>query len=456
MATPYSNQISGGSRKRGPVPSFDDLKAMWDASGLREKILFTVLAIVIYRFAVLVPVWGVDAQAIHQAAMAGGGALMGFIDMFSGGALTSVSVIALGIGPYITSSIVMQLLTVVVPRLEELQKEEGEAGRRKISQYTRYLTVILALLQSVLVLKFIGSVPGAIVTDNLTLFYTTAVIAMTAGALFALWMAEIITERGIGNGGSLLILAGILSRIPSYATETYDVVSADPEKSFRLLILLTIYLVVIALVVILQEATRKILVVSAKRQVSRSQMSGGQTNHIPFKINPAGVMPIIFAFAVLAFPSTVFQVIQRTNPTGILQDISMFWATYMAPGTGFYILLEFSLIVFFTFFYASIIPSMQPKEIAENLKKYGNAIPGIKPGRPTAEKLEEILTRTTLIGAVALGIITLVTSSATSWTGINTLYLGATSLVIMVGVALDTVNQIKVHLLARQYEGFLK
>ncbi|MEB3286088.1 MAG: preprotein translocase subunit SecY [Vampirovibrionales bacterium] len=450
---PFPNQAG---RQKAPIPTFDDVKAMWAASGLRGKILFTILALALYRFAVLVPVWGVDANMIQVAAQQSGGALLGFIDMFSGGALTSVSVIALGIGPYITSSIVMQLMTVVIPRLEELQKEEGESGRRKIAQYTRYLTVILAIFQSILVLKFIGSVPGAIAVDNMALFYPMAVLAMTAGAIFALWLSELITERGIGNGGSLLILAGILSRLPMYAQQTYELVYNNQEKSFGLLVLLAIYLVIIAAVVVLQEATRKIMVVSAKRQVGANRMAGGQSTHIPFKINPAGVMPIIFAFAVLSFPSTIIQVIQQNQPTGILQEVVLFWGRYMAPGSVAYIVIEFTLIVFFTFFYASIIPSMQPKQIAEQLKKYGNAIPGLKPGRPTAEKLEEILSRTTFIGAIAIGVITLVASSITSITGITTLYLGATSLIIMVGVALDTMNQIRTHLLARQYEGFLK
>lgn len=477
MAKPFRGNpyTSGQARQRSPIPNFDDIKAMWEASGLREKIIFTVLALVFYRFAVLVPVGGVNPEVIKHAAMAGGGALLGFIDMFSGGALTSVSVIALGIGPYITSSIVMQLMAVVIPRLEELQKEEGEAGRRKIAQYTRYMAVVLAIFQSILVLKFIGAIPGAFpgAAENPYMFYPMAVLTLTAGAIFSLWLAELITERGIGNGGSLMILAGILSRIPVYAGQTYELVTTgdtDGSKSFGLIALLTIYLGIIAAVVILQEATRKIMVISAKRQVGSNKMTGGQSTHIPFKINPAGVMPIIFAFAVMSFPATIVQAVEQnymhalqqhvtlatSDPLYIGHQVATFWNTYMSPGMPLYIFVEFALIVFFTFFYASIIPSMQPKSIAEQLKKYGNAIPGIKPGRPTAEKLEEILSRTTLIGAIAIGIITLIASSATSITGIKTLYLGATSLIIMVGVALDTMNQIKVHMLARQYEGFLK
>lgn len=442
-------------RRQAALPSFDDLKAMWEASGLRQKLLFSLLAIVIYRFAVLVHVWGVDSTKI-AALVERSPQIFNFIDMFSGGALANVSVIALGIGPYITASIVMQLLTVVVPRLEELQKEEGEAGRRKISQYTRYATVVLALFQSFLIIKLIvmsGAVAQGI---NLYWFYPQAVLTLTAGAIFALWLAEMITERGIGNGGSLLILVGILSRIPIYAGHTYDLVSGNQEKSFLLILLLAIYLAVIVLVVILQEATRKITIVSAKRQVSATKVYGGQSTHIPFKINPAGVMPIIFAFAVMNFPMMIFSQIVKNAQPGPLYDIALQWERWMSGGSPLYILVEFTMIVFFTFFYASIMPSMQPKEIADNLKKHGSAIPGIKPGRPTAEKLEEILTRIILIGAIALGVITLMASSATQVTNITTLSLGTTSLIIMVGVALDTMNQIRVHLLARTYEGFLK
>jgi len=451
--------------KAGIIPGVGDIQAMWEASGLKAKLLFTVLMLAVFRLGAQVPVWGVHPERL-QALLSN--QMLGFLDMFSGGALTSVSVLALGIGPYITASIIMQLLTVVIPRLEEMQKEEGEAGRRKISQYTRYMAVVLALFQSGLIIRLVASA-GA-VDPNVTpwVFYAESILTLTAGATFALWVAEMITERGIGNGGSLLILAGILSRIPIYWTRTVDLVAGNAEKSFFLVILLIIYLVTIGLIIVLQEATRKIFIVSAKRQVG-NRIYGGQNTHIPFKINPSGVMPIIFAFAVLAFPSTIFALVeqQQTNINhalehqAVLKDalaqIITFYRLYLSPGKAGYIILEFLLIVFFTFFYSSIVPSMQPREIADNLKKYGSAIPGIKPGRPTAEKLEEILSRTTFIGAFALAIITLVASSATSITGITTLAgLGATSLIIMVGVALDTVNQIRVNLLARQYQGFLK
>ncbi|MEM0950868.1 MAG: preprotein translocase subunit SecY [Cyanobacteria bacterium P01_H01_bin.74] len=435
------------------LPGIDNLKAMMETSGLKNKLIFTLLMLAVFRLGAQIPVWGVQPEKI-QALL--GNQMLGFLDMFSGGALSSISILALGIGPYITSSIIMQLMTVVIPQLEEMQKEEGESGRRKISQYTRYLTVFLALVQAALVMRLIGSAGAISPGLNPWVFYSLAVLVLTAGAVFALWLSELITERGIGNGASLLIFSGILSRIPFYWQKTEQLVSGDGQKSFMLIVLLAVYLGIIGLIIVLQEATRKIFIVSAKRQVGR-KIYGGQNTHIPFKINPSGVMPIIFAFAVLAFPSTIFALLQQQQPTGILFEIVRFYETFLSAGKPAYIILEFLLIVFFTFFYASIVPSMQPREIADNLKKYGSSIPGIKPGRPTAEKLEEILSKITFIGAFALASITLMASSATTLTGISTLAgLGATSLIIMVGVALDTVNQIRVHLLAKQYQGFLK
>jgi preprotein translocase subunit SecY len=429
------------------------------AKGLQQRILFVLFAFIIYRLGTHIPLPGVDATALaaYQNNLQSG--FFGFFNMFSGGAFARMALFALNIMPYITASIIIQLLTATSSTLGELKKE-GEVGRRKINQYTRYLTVVLALFQGALIMRLIAG-SGAVIAGlqpgmDTALFFAQSVLSLTAGSVFALWIAEMITERGVGNGGSLLIFAGIISRIPFYWGKTEELVANDPGRSFALVVLLLIYLVTIGLIIVLQEATRKIFIVSAKRQVG-NRIYGGQNTHIPFKINPAGVMPIIFAFAVLAFPATVFAYIQQQHPQGLLLEVVTFYERTFSAGKPAYIAVEFLLIVFFTFFYSSIIPSMQPKEIAENLKKYGSSIPGIKPGRPTAEKLEEILTRTTFIGAFALAAITLIASSATSLTGISTLAgLGATSLLIMVGVALDTVNQIRVHLLARQYEGFLK
>lgn len=432
--------------------------SLWEAikaSELKQRLIFTAGAIALYRFGAQIPIWGINGQAIANSVS---NQLLGFLDMFSGGALTSLSFLALGIGPYITASIIIQLMTVVVPRLEELQKEEGEVGRKKLAQITRYTTVVLALIQSILVIRVFTANPAVLNPGvPVALFYPVAVISLVAGAMFAVWLSEMITDRGIGNGGSLLIFVGIISGIPVYVQRTADLVAGDPERTFNLALLLGIYLGVIALIVILQEAARKVFIVNAKRQVGANKVAGGYSSYIPFKINPAGVMPIIFAFAVLAFPQTIFQLLQNMQLTGWMADALRWYNLYLAPGSLAYIAIEFSMIIFFTFFYASIMPNMQPEEIANNLKKVGSAIPGIKPGKPTADFLSTLFGRIILIGAVGLGLIVLVASLSTSVTGISTLAgLGSTALIILVGVALDTVNQIRVHLLVKQYEGFLK
>ncbi|MBK8191103.1 MAG: preprotein translocase subunit SecY [Vampirovibrionales bacterium] len=441
------------SLKRNPrsqIPKLGDFAAMFQASGLKEKLLFTGIAIALFRLGVQIPVWGVTPHAMGHLVRQG---LAGFLDLFSGGALSKLSVMALGIGPYITASIILQLMTVAIPRLEEMQKEEGEIGRKKIAQFTRYLSVFLAVFQGFFIARLMWPylLPGV----NVAFFTVSTVLSLTAGSMFALWLAELITDRGIGNGGSILIFAGILAGLPIYFSQTYTLVSGDPGKSFMLLLLMGVFLALIALIIVLQLAERRVPISSAKRQVG-NKIYGGQNTHIPFKINPAGVMPIIFAFAVIAFPSTLFQM-TSPQPHTWLYDAKLFYETYLGYSGWFFALVMFTLVVFFTFFYASIAPGMQPRDIAENLKKYGSSIPGVKPGRPTAEKLEEILGRIIWVGAAALAIITLVASAAPKILGISTLAgLGATSLLILVGVALDTLNQIRVHLMARQYEGFLK
>jgi preprotein translocase subunit SecY len=398
-------------------------------------------------------VWGVNAQAIQAMAT---NQLLGFLDMFSGGALTSLSVLALGIGPYITASIIMQLLTAVIPRLEELQKDEGETGRKKIAQLTRYTAVVLAVMQAILIVRLFTSTPGVLLPSvSPTVFYPLAVLSLTAGSLFALWLSELMTEKGLGNGASLLIFVGILASLPFYAQRTAELVAGDPQRAMALAVLLALYLVIIVLIIILQEAYRKVFVVNAKRQVG-AKTYGGQSSFIPFKLNPASVMPLIFAFALLAFPQTAIQLLQQLNLPSWTDKLMAGYTLYLSPGKPLYILAEFLLIIFFTYFYASLVPSMQPNEIANQLKKYGSSIPGLKPGKPTAEALTVMLNRVLFLGALALAAITFLASAATSLTGISTLSgLGSTALIILVGVALDTLNQIRVHLLAKHYEGFL-
>ena len=426
------------------------------ASGLKQKLIFTFAIIALFRFGAQLPIYGINNEVFQ--AMAEGNNMIGFLDLFSGGALGKVSIFALGIGPYITASIIMQLLAVIIPYLEKLQKEEGEAGRRKIQQLTRQFTVVLALFQSFVFVTILSKLPNSIMhTVHPVLFFLGSMAALTAGSVFVMWLAELITEKGVGNGGSLIIFIGIISGIPLYASRTATLVSQDGALQLGLVGLLAIFVATIIFIIIFQDAVRKVPIVSARRQVGNKVYGGANTN-IPFKLNPGGVMPIIFAVAILLFPATILSFVQQMKmPEGIVRNIFEQMSLFLSPSSLSYYVIYFLLIVALTFFYASIIPSMQPKEIANNLKKYGSAIPGVKPGKPTADKLDEILSRTIFIGAISLGIIALVPTVASKITNITTMQgLGATSLIIMVGVALDFINQIKTHMLAKNYESFLQ
>ena len=438
------------------MPTTDDLMSMWNASGLKQKILFTFLMIAVWRFGVQMPLYGINNQVFSNIAQ--GNNIIGFLDLFSGGALGKVSILALGIGPFITSSIIVQLVSVVIPSLEKLQKEEGEAGRRKLSQYTRLFTVVLGIFQSFIFMLYLHHLPGAIMsTVSPVAFYASSVCVLTAGAVLVMWISELITENGIGNGGSLIIFCGILSGIPIYASRTMQLVKSSSQMQIGLMVLLAIFFLAMILIVIMQEAVRKVIIVNPKRQIG-NKVYGGMNSFIPFKLNPGGVMPIIFAIAILLFPSTILALVGQANFKSMaVKNFVMTLNQYLSPNGITYYLLYVALIIALTFFYASIMPNMQPKDIADNLKKYGSSIPGIKPGRPTAEALDKILSKTTFIGALGLGIIALVPSFASYATHIETLQgIGATSLIIMVGFALDLINQVRTHLLARNYESFLK
>ena len=438
------------------MPTTDDLMSMWQASGLKQKILFTFLMIAAFRLGVQMPLFGINNQIFSNIAQ--GNNIIGFLDLFSGGALGKVSIFALGIGPYITASIIIQLISVVIPSLEKLQKEEGEAGRRKLSQYTRVFTVVLAAFQSLIFMLYLHHLPGAILPNvNPIMFFISSMAVLTAGSVLVMWISELITEKGIGNGGSLIIFVGILSGIPIYASRTAQIVAHNSMMQVGLAVLLLIFFLAMVFIVIMQEAVRKVIIVNPKRQVG-NKVYGGMNSFIPFKLNPGGVMPIIFAIAILLFPSTILSLVGQANfKSEAVKNIVIHLNQVLSPDGWVYYVLYFSLIVALTFFYASIMPNMQPKDIADNLKKYGSSIPGIKPGRPTAEALDKILTKTTFIGAMGLGIIALVPSLASYVTNIKTLQgIGATSLIIMVGVALDLINQVRTHLLARNYESFLK
>lgn len=458
MARPNSMNPAGMAGGRGNA--FENIMNLLQASGLKEKLLFTLVMVLIYRFVAHIPLWGVQPEVLASNPQAAN--VVGLLDMFSGGALGRLSIVGLGIGPYITSSIVLQLLTVVIPQLERLQKDEGEYGRRKIAQYTRYLTLFIAVFQSAMIIKFIVWQGGVHDWVNLPLFWVTGIITMTTGALFTLWLSELITAKGISNGASLLVFLGIISRLPwTFGQMGATAIGGSPMQSFMLLALIAVFIATIAFIVILQEAVRKIFIVSAKRQVG-NKVYGGQSTHIPFKINPGGVMPIIFAFAVMAFPTAlVSMLIQSKVKLGMFDPVVVFLGKYLSSGGWLYIGLEVLLLFFFSFFWASIMPNMQPRDIADNLKKQGCAIPGIKPGIPTSEFLGKILSKIIVIGACFLGVIALVPNSIEASlshaAGVQLFRgLGTTSLIIMVGVALEVVNQIRVSLLVRQYEGFLK
>ncbi|MCX5751040.1 MAG: preprotein translocase subunit SecY [Candidatus Saganbacteria bacterium] len=415
------------------------ISGLFNIPDLRKKFFWTIAFIVLFRFGGHIPVAGIDAAQL--ANLFGKGNIMGFLDLFTGGALMRFSVFAMGIIPYINASIIMQLLVVVIPQLEELQKE-GDSGRKKIAQYTRFLTVALSLVQAIgMSFWFRGILqPGY----SFPVFLVSSVVSLTAGAILVMWIGELMTEKGIGNGASLLIFIGIVSRIPAYFAQTVTLVRGG-ASIFGVVILMFAFLVMIVAIVIIQEGQRRIQVQYAKRIVGR-KMYGGQSTYIPLRVNQGGVIPIIFASSVLLFPATIAQF----APIGFMQGV----AALLSPGGYAYMILFFGLIFFFTYFYTAI--TFNPTELAENIKKYGGFVMGIRPGKPTADYLEFIITRLTLAGALFLAciaILPVVVERATQITSFQGL--GGTALLIMVGVALDLVRQIETHLVSRQYEGLL-
>jgi len=415
------------------------ISGFMNIADLRKKILFTIGMIVLFRLGAHIPVSGIDA--VKMQSLFGQGNIMNFLDLFTGGALMRFSIFAMGIVPYINASIILQLLQVVIPQLEELAKE-GDSGRKQIAAYTRYLTVVLAAFQAFGMAFWLR---GVMLPDyNFVFFLIGTVISLTAGSSLVMWFAELITDRGIGNGASLLIFAGIVSRIPSYVGQTITLVRGGASL-IGVLILLAAFILMLVAIVIVQEGQRRVPVQYAKRIVGR-KMYGGQSTYIPLRINQGGVIPIIFASSVLLFPATLAQFV----PGGAMQKV----IGWLSPSGGLYLVLYFVLIFFFTYFYTAI--TFNPTELAENIKKYGGFVTGIRPGKPTAQYLEYTITRLTLVGALFLAGIAIVPSIVESLTRITSFQgLGSTSLLIVVGVALDLVRQIQTHLVTRQYEGLL-
>jgi preprotein translocase subunit SecY len=416
---------------------FSWLANAWRVPELRRRVLFTALILALYRLGSWIPAPGIDSKTIQDFFSGNNGTILGLLNIFSGQALSKFSLFALGIMPYVTASIILQLMTVVIPRLGELQKE-GEAGYAKITQYTRYLTVVLAALQAT-GYAFLFRSQGALNANSGRM--VLIIVTLTAGTTLLMWMGELITKRGIGNGISILIFASILVAMPLGITAWWN--GGPMEKLFFPLIVVAIT----AAVVFVQEGQRRIPIQYAKRMVGRKMTAGGST-YLPLRVNMAGVIPIIFAAAILAFPPTIAQYFPTTRD---------FVNTYFEPGDWTYLLVEGLMIVIFTYFYTAV--QFNPVDQADNLRKYGGYSPGIRPGPPTAQYLDRVLSRLTLPGSLFLAAVAVLPSLFIRYGGFsqaNARALGGTSVLIVVGVALDTMRQMESQMMMRSYEGFLK
>lgn len=422
------------------------------ATELRKRIWFTLGALIIYRIGTYVPIPGIDPRVLSEIFAQQGGGLLGILNMFAGGALGRMTIFALNIMPYISASIIIQLLTAVSPTLEALKKE-GEAGRKKINQYTRYFTVVLATAQAYALAVGLESVSGSIgpaVVDPGWYFRFTTVVTIVGGTMFLMWLGEQITSRGVGNGISLIIFTGIVASLPHALVQMLELGRTGALSPFVILILLVLCVAVIFFIVYMERAQRRLLVQYPKRQVG-NRMFGGESSHLPLKLNTSGVIPPIFASSLLLLPATLigFAGNQAEGAGGWVAWI----ATQLAHGQPLFMALYAALIIFFCFFYTAIV--FNPEETADNLKKYGGFIPGIRPGKSTADYIDYVLTRITVIGAAYLTVVCLLPEFLTSQYAVP-FYFGGTSLLIVVTVTMDTVAQVHSHLLAHQYEGLIK
>ena len=418
------------------------LRQAWKIKDVRKKILYTLMMIVVFRIGATIPVPGVDTSIIKE--MVGNNSLLSLYNMFTGGAFSNFTLFALGIGPYITASIILQLLTIGFESLDELQKS-GEEGKKKINKYTKYTALVLALIQAIGIT--LGVVRGALKSNNV-FFICTVILTLVAASMLLMWIGDKITEKGLGNGSSIIIFVGIISRVPQDIISAVSMVQNGSLAIWAVALLVVIMLITTAAVIYIQEATRKIPVQYAKRVVGR-KMYGGQSSHIPMKVNQSGVIPVIFASSLLAFPQTIAMFMGS--------DVQNFVQTYLTPNgeIGFWIyrLLEVLLIIFFAYFYTTV--SFNTEDISNNMKNNGGFIPGIRPGKPTVDYLNRILSRLTLAGAIFLAIIALIPAFFTHYMGVN-LSLAGTSLLIVVGVALELKRQLESNLVMRNYQGFLK
>ncbi len=427
------------------IPKMDNITG---SKELRNKILFTFALLIVYRLGIHVPVPGINGEAVSDFFDSASNTLFGMFDMFSGGGLSRLSVFALGIMPYISASIILQLLTVVSPELERLKKKEGEAGRKKITQYTRYLTVLITFVQGTGIaigLQNMTSPTGVpVVPDPGMLFVFVTVITLTTGTCFIMWLGEQITAKGIGNGISLIIFAGIVAGLPGALMKTFRLLGTGEMTIFVVIVILALILAVLAFTCFMETSQRRIPIQYAKRMMGR-KLYGGQTTHLPLRVNTAGVIPPIFASSILMFPGTIASFSQ----VEWLQQIS----AYFAPGSLPYNLSFVVLIIFFCFFYTAII--FDPKDIAENLKKQGGFIPGIRPGIHTKEYIDKVLSRITLWGSLYISAICVLPMLLINKLNVP-FYFGGTSLLIVVGVAIDTMNKIQSYLITNQYEGLMQ
>ena len=419
--------------------------ALAKSQDLKNRIWFTLGALIVYRLGSYIPIPGVDATELAKFAAQNSSGILGWVNNLAGGALGRMAIFALNIMPYISASIIIQLMSSVSPHLEALKKE-GEQGRKKINQYTRYGTVFLAALQSYGIAVGLEGQPGLVVDPGM-FFRISTVITLTGGTVFLMWLGEQITSRGIGNGISLIIFAGIVANLPSGIAGLLELGRTGQVSTFVILGIIIMAIVVIAFIVLMERAQRRLLIQYPKRQVG-NKMFQGESSHMPLKLNTSGVIPPIFASSLLLLPITVANFTRGQGPDWLNTLTAM-----LGHGQPLFLALYAALIVFFAFFYTSIM--FNPKETADNLKKYGGFIPGIRPGERTAEYIDYVLTRITLIGALYLTLVCLLPEFLIGYTGIP-FYFGGTSLLIVVSVTMDTVSQVQGHLLAQQYEGLIK
>ena len=428
---------------RGSAPSAQETFAqMAQEAGLRGRVFLTLGILLLVRLGIYIPIPGIDRAAFADSLA--NNDFLGFVNIFTGGGISALGVFMLGILPYINASIIIQLLTSAVPALENLQKNEGEAGRRQITQYTRYLTLAWAIIQGIGISIWVFPFAAAGSSQLSFTFETT--LALTAGSMFVMWASELITERGIGNGASLLIFINIVATLPNALSQTINLARADSSNIGGIVALGFTFLAMIVGIVFVQEGTRRIPIISAKRQVGR-RLYREQKNYLPLRLNQGGVMPIIFASAVLILPASLRNFTQNLTVIQI--------ANFFSPTSWGYIPLYLAMILFFSYFYASLI--LNPVDLAQNLKKMGSSIPGIRPGKATSEYIERVLNRLTFLGALFLGLVAIVPTIVERATGVTTFQgLGATSLLILVGVAIDTSKQIQTYVISQRYEGMVK